>query len=119
MPQDLPPTGGYEPVQYKVRSEACSAPISIIGLRNGGSHSAMEFSFGMEKRAGISQMFANQSETQRNLPARGFRPSVMLLAVTGVVTFGFWKVGKGIREQKYALHSTLVITKGLGSAEHC
>ncbi|KAH6721189.1 GRIM-19 [Leptodontidium sp. 2 PMI_412] len=52
MPQDLPPTGGYEPVQYK-----------------------------------------------RNLPARGFRPSVMLFAMAGVMTFGFWKVGKGIREQ--------------------
>jgi hypothetical protein len=25
----------------------------------------------------------------------------MLLAVAGVMTFGFWKVGKGIREQKY------------------
>merc|ERR1712093_907550 len=52
MPQDLPPTGGYEPVQYK-----------------------------------------------RNLPARGFRPSVMLVAMAGVMTFGFYKVGKGIREQ--------------------
>ena len=37
---------------------------------------------------------------QRNLPARGFRPSVMLVAVAGVMTFGFWKIGKGIREQK-------------------
>jgi hypothetical protein len=27
----------------------------------------------------------------------------MLFAVAGVMTFGFWKVGKGIREQKYAL----------------
>ncbi|PMD67153.1 uncharacterized protein K444DRAFT_639191 [Hyaloscypha bicolor E] len=52
MPQDLPPSGGYGPVQYK-----------------------------------------------RNLPARGFRPGVMLFAVAGVMTFGFWKVGKGIREQ--------------------
>jgi len=26
----------------------------------------------------------------------------MLFAVAGVMTFGFWKVGKGIREQKYA-----------------
>lgn len=42
---------------------------------------------------------------QRNLPARGFRPSVMLLAMGGVMVFGFWKVGKGIREQKYVLHT--------------
>lgn len=42
-------------------------------------------------------MFAQQ----RNLPARGFRPSVMLAVMGGVMVFGFWKVGKGIREQKY------------------
>ncbi|PSS09251.1 hypothetical protein M430DRAFT_69666 [Amorphotheca resinae ATCC 22711] len=52
MPQDLPPVGGYEPVQYK-----------------------------------------------RNLPARGFRPSVLLMGVAGIMAFGFYKVGKGIREQ--------------------
>jgi len=52
MPQDLPPIGGYEPVQYK-----------------------------------------------RNLPARGFRPAYMLVAVAGIMTYGFWKVGNGIREQ--------------------
>ncbi|MCJ1432585.1 hypothetical protein MMC27_001942 [Xylographa pallens] len=52
MPQDLPPTGGYEPIQYK-----------------------------------------------RNLPARGFRPSYYLFAMGGIMAFGFYKVGKGIREQ--------------------
>ncbi|KAI9820876.1 MAG: hypothetical protein M1832_003509 [Thelocarpon impressellum] len=52
MPQDLPPTGGYEPVQYK-----------------------------------------------RNLPARGFRPSYYLLAVGAIMTYGFYKAGRGIREQ--------------------
>jgi hypothetical protein len=25
----------------------------------------------------------------------------MLLGVAGIMTYGFWKVGKGIREQKY------------------
>ena len=55
MPQDMPPTGGYEPVQYK-----------------------------------------------RNLPARGFRPATYLLMVGAVCTYGFWRVGQGIREQKYA-----------------
>ncbi|EGP83532.1 unnamed protein product [Zymoseptoria tritici ST99CH_1A5] len=52
MPQDMPPTGGYEPVQYR-----------------------------------------------RNLPVRGFRPAYYLLGVAGVMTYGFYKVGKGIREQ--------------------
>ncbi|KAI9707229.1 MAG: hypothetical protein M1836_000189 [Candelina mexicana] len=50
--QDLPPAGGYEPVQYK-----------------------------------------------RNIPARGFRPSYYLFAVGVIMTYGFYKVGKGIREQ--------------------
>lgn len=28
----------------------------------------------------------------------------MLLGVAGIMTYGFWKVGKGIREQKYVPH---------------
>ncbi|KAK4993217.1 hypothetical protein LTR66_006072 [Elasticomyces elasticus] len=52
MPQDMPPTEGYEPVQYR-----------------------------------------------RNLPIRGFRPAYYLVAVGAIMTYGFWKVGKGIREQ--------------------
>ena len=53
MPQDMPPTGGYEPVQYR-----------------------------------------------RNLPIRGFRPAYYLVAMGAVMTYGFWRVGQGIREQK-------------------
>ncbi|KAI1643183.1 GRIM-19 [Daldinia loculata] len=52
MPQDLPPIGGYGPVQYK-----------------------------------------------RNLPGPGFRPTALLLAMGAVMTFGFYKLGQGIREQ--------------------
>ncbi|KAF2122132.1 NADH dehydrogenase-like protein 1 alpha subcomplex subunit 13 [Lophiotrema nucula] len=51
MPQDMPPVGGYDPIQYK-----------------------------------------------RNLPARGFRPSVYLLGTALIMTYGFWKYGKGVRE---------------------
>jgi hypothetical protein len=53
----MPPTGGYEPVQYR-----------------------------------------------RNLPVRGFRPAYYLVAVAGICTYGFYRVGQGIREQKWALH---------------
>ncbi|TVY89868.1 NADH dehydrogenase [ubiquinone] 1 alpha subcomplex subunit [Lachnellula willkommii] len=42
---------------------------------------------------------------KRNLPARGFRPAVMLAGVAGIMTYGFWKLGKGIRQQKYVLPS--------------
>ncbi|OBT90010.1 hypothetical protein VE02_01590 [Pseudogymnoascus sp. 03VT05] len=52
MPQDLPPVGGYNAVQYK-----------------------------------------------RNLPARGFRPAYLLLGMGALMTYGFWRVGQGIREQ--------------------
>lgn len=38
---------------------------------------------------------------QRNLPARGFRPAYMLLGMGALMTYGFWRVGQGIREQKY------------------
>ncbi|KAF2239476.1 NADH-ubiquinone oxidoreductase subunit GRIM-19 [Viridothelium virens] len=52
MPQDMPPTGGYEPVQYK-----------------------------------------------RNLPARGFRASYYLIGVGLIMTYGFYRLGIGIRER--------------------
>ncbi|KAI0871698.1 NADH-ubiquinone oxidoreductase subunit [Hypoxylon argillaceum] len=53
MPQDMPPAGGYGPVQYK-----------------------------------------------RNLPAAGFRPRTWLLAMGVIMTFGFYKLGKGNKEQR-------------------
>jgi hypothetical protein len=53
MPQDMPPVGGYNPVQYK-----------------------------------------------RNLPVRGFRPAVYLIGTGVLMTYGFWRVGQGIREHK-------------------
>lgn len=53
MPQDMPPTGGYDPVQYR-----------------------------------------------RNLPVRGFRPVYYLVAVASIMTYGFYRYGQGIREQK-------------------
>ncbi|KAH8885568.1 hypothetical protein GQ53DRAFT_751254 [Thozetella sp. PMI_491] len=52
MPQDMPPVGGYQAVQYK-----------------------------------------------RNLPARGFRPAILLLGVGGIMTYGWYKLVLGIREQ--------------------
>ena len=38
---------------------------------------------------------------QRNLPARGFRPAVLLLITGGVVGYGWYHLTKGIRERKY------------------
>ncbi|OTB02407.1 hypothetical protein M426DRAFT_13552 [Hypoxylon sp. CI-4A] len=38
---------------------------------------------------------------KRNLPAPGFRPTTLLVAMGGIMVFGFYKLGQGIREQKY------------------
>lgn len=76
MPQDLPPSGGYEPVQYKVSE---SIP-PVIALRMADS--------------GFFQK-------QRNLPARGFRPVYYLAAMGVIMTYGLYKVGQSNREQVY------------------
>ncbi|KAI1028801.1 hypothetical protein LB503_002211, partial [Fusarium chuoi] len=56
MPQDMPPRGGYEPVQYK-----------------------------------------------RNLPAKGFRPGILLLGMGAVMGYGWYKLIGGMREAKYVI----------------
>ncbi|PNY29007.1 Uncharacterized protein TCAP_01068, partial [Tolypocladium capitatum] len=60
MAQDMPPKGGYEPVQYK-----------------------------------------------RNLPAKGFRPGILLLGMGAVMGYGWYKLVHGIREAKYVLRPPL------------
>jgi hypothetical protein len=45
---------------------------------------------------------------KRNLPARGFRPSFYLLGMGVIMTYGFYKLGKGIREEKYVWCSPLL-----------
>lgn len=37
---------------------------------------------------------------RRNLPVRGFRPGWYLAIVTGIMTYGWYRVGVGNREQK-------------------
>lgn len=38
---------------------------------------------------------------QRNLPAPGFKPAALVLGMGAVCVWGFYKLGQGIREQKY------------------
>lgn len=66
MPQDLPPSAGYEPVQYR-----------------------------------------------RNLPVRGFRPVWYLAIVGAITTYGFYKVGVGIREKKYGIPPASYTSKSM------
>ena len=47
------------------------------------------------------QLIHNLTKQQRNLPARGFRPSYYLFAVATIMTYGMYKAGQGIRERKY------------------
>lgn len=75
MAQDLPPSGGYEPIQYKVYSD--HLPTHAFEFNN-----------------------RSLPPPKRNIPARGFRPSYYLAAMGLIMTYGFYKVGKGIREQK-------------------
>ena len=42
----------------------------------------------------------NGGAVQRNLPARGFRPSYYLAAMGIIMTYGLYRAGQGIREQK-------------------
>jgi hypothetical protein len=46
-------------------------------------------------------MYANSS-SQRNLPSRGlFRPIPLLVGASVLMTYGWYKLIKGIREEKY------------------
>ena len=72
MPQDLPPSGGYEPVQYKV-SPKRQVHMSIAPC-------------------------ADTTLQQRNLPIRGFRPVYYLAVMGAIMTYGMYKVGQGNRE---------------------
>lgn len=39
--------------------------------------------------------------SQRNLPAKGFRPGILLLGMSAVMGYGWYKLIHGIREAKY------------------
>ena len=43
---------------------------------------------------------------QRNLPAKGFRPGILLLGMGAVMGYGWYKLVHGIREAKYVFSLT-------------
>lgn len=53
----------------------------------------------METEQLVSQ--TNADSQQRNLPARGFRPGILLLGMGAVMGFGWYKLIHGMREAKY------------------
>lgn len=78
MPQDLPPTGGYEAVQYKVRMARSHTPPAPNQKAN-----------------------RLPSSPQRNIPTRGLKPAYYLLGVGLVMAYGWRKIFIGAREKKY------------------
>jgi len=43
----------------------------------------------------------NANSRQRNLPAKGFRPGILLLGMGAIMGYGWYKLVGGIREAKY------------------
>ncbi len=80
MPQDMPPVGGYQAVQYKVCRDL-AMPCDFVNRDERGADIV--------------------ARKQRNLPARGFRPAYLLLGAGIAMTYGWYKLIHGIREQKY------------------
>lgn len=37
---------------------------------------------------------------KRNLPARGFRPSIYFWGISGIIALGFWRYSQGVDEQR-------------------
>lgn len=79
MGQDLPPSGGYEPIQYKVRPSHRNYPKYLHNPE---------------------RLTSNLQIKQRNIPARGFRPTYYFAAIAAVMTYGMYQYGKGARELK-------------------
>ncbi|KAK6855249.1 hypothetical protein PG995_008781 [Apiospora arundinis] len=46
--------------------------------------------------------------SQRNLPAPGFKPAALVIGMGAVCVWGFYKLGQGIREQKYVSPSITI-----------
>lgn len=49
----------------------------------------------------IGGIDADWIDLQRNLPAKGFRPGVLLLGMGAIMGYGWYKLVVGIREAKY------------------
>ncbi|RYP14656.1 hypothetical protein DL765_006222 [Monosporascus sp. GIB2] len=103
MPQDMPPVGGYGPVQYKLDYSFGRA----YGEPEPGKQTLTSTNEGIgdqqsQERNKSKSMDADRhriEQAHRNLPASGFRPGTWLLGMGVVMAYGFYKLGQGIREQ--------------------
>ncbi|KAK0377171.1 GRIM-19 protein [Colletotrichum limetticola] len=89
MPQDMPPVGGYQAVQYKV---------SDYGVVEELRESAWRVRESQEEELRRDDRNHADYWKQRNLPARGFRPGTMLIGMGLVMGYGWYQLTKGIRE---------------------
>ncbi|KAI7781636.1 nadh:ubiquinone oxidoreductase 14kd subunit [Diaporthe eres] len=103
MPQDMPPVGGYDAVQYKSRvridrplpmkEEDHSRPLDLWDF-------LVPWSVVQEKQKYEDGIANFHRPPQRNLPARGFKPATLLALGGGVMLYGWYQFGKGAREQR-------------------
>jgi hypothetical protein len=54
---------------------------------------------------------ADERFKQRNLPAKGFRPGVLLLGMGAIMGYGWYKLIVGIREAKYVFDTRPICIK--------
>ncbi|ROW02516.1 hypothetical protein VMCG_06009 [Cytospora schulzeri] len=108
MPQDMPPVGGYDPVQYKEGEESKVASLSMPTGRDRLTRRRLPprptmtttgFDMG---RVNYDYYSGHEDEQHgaRNLPARGFKPATLLAIGGAVMIYGWYSFGKGAREQR-------------------
>jgi hypothetical protein len=60
---------------------------------------------GRRRQWGILRRATKANSQQRNLPAKGFRPGILLLGMGAVMGYGWYKLIGGMREAKYVCPS--------------
>ncbi|KAG5983193.1 hypothetical protein E4U54_006274 [Claviceps lovelessii] len=104
MAQDMPPRGGYEPVQYKVRGTppSRSEKIALYWMAFPSADAGPDMApADLSSSADVS----GRQTGRRNLPAKGFRPGILLLGAGAIMGFGWYKLIGGIREAKYVSYT--------------
>ena len=83
MPQDMPPKGGYAPIQYKVRFPCHSSSPNLTNT--------------------LISLSLSLALLQRNIIPLTFKPGWWLLGVGAIMVYGWSKLIPGMRELKSVL----------------
>ncbi|KAI0474914.1 GRIM-19 [Xylariaceae sp. FL0804] len=99
MPQDMPPVGGYGPVQYKGK-------LNGRTIRHGRRRGCVGRSASSGAASALVALLFDEFRAEpaaddwRNLPAPGLRPSTLIVGMVGIMVYGWYKLGVGLKEQK-------------------